>query len=338
MLYSVEVASDVRPLNVSNDNEFNVIRLRLESQKRQIEQASSTTAPQTTPKPAPAPVKQEQKPSKPSMFAATSKQQPPVKEEKQSPPAKAQVKPEPKTAASPPKASPKTQSPKKQDAKKAVTGKGSISSFFSAKPAGTAPKPAPTSVPVKQEPQSPAPEPAKKEQKDEKAVEKSVEKSRKRTITDDEEEEEEDVIPSTPQEDKKQRGDKSKKRNTGKPLLQRKKNPSNPSKKSRLLQICDSSSDEEADGREAGAAIEQRSERLVEFDEETPMETEIEENKKEEGRKPSLSPEKPVENDSNSVNRNRGKVKKLVTKTYTDEEGYLSEYWRVLIINDRLKL
>ncbi|EDO63565.1 AGAP008352-PA, partial [Anopheles gambiae str. PEST] len=98
MLYSVEVASDVRPLNVSNDNEFNVIRLRLESQKRQIEQASSTTAPQTTPKPAPAPVKQEQKPSKPSMFAATSKQQPPVKEEKQSPPAKAQVKPEPKTA------------------------------------------------------------------------------------------------------------------------------------------------------------------------------------------------------------------------------------------------
>uniref|UniRef100_A0A8W7PEK4 DNA polymerase delta subunit 3 n=1 Tax=Anopheles coluzzii TaxID=1518534 RepID=A0A8W7PEK4_ANOCL len=295
MLYSVEVASDVRPLNVSNDNEFNVIRLRLESQKRQIEQASSSTAPQTTPKPTPAPVKQEQKPSKPSMFAAASKQQPPVKEEKQSPPAKAQVKPEPKTAASPPKASPKTQSPKKQDAKKAVTGKGSISSFFSAKPAGTAPKPAPTSVPVKQEPQSPAPEPAKKEQKDEKAVEKSVEKSRKRTITDDEEEEEED----------------------------RKKNPSNPSKKSRLLQICDSSSDEEADGREAGAAIEQRSERLVEFDEETPMETEIEENKKEEGRKPSLSPEKPVENDSNSVNRNRGKVKKLVTKTYTDEEGYL---------------
>uniref|UniRef100_A0A182K0W9 DNA polymerase delta subunit 3 n=1 Tax=Anopheles christyi TaxID=43041 RepID=A0A182K0W9_9DIPT len=319
MLYSVEVASDVRPLNVSNDNEFSVIRLRLDTQKRQIEQAPSTSQP--TPKTTTAPVKHEQKPSKPNMFSMANKQ-PAVKEEKQSPPPppaqKASVKPEPKTA-SPPKVSPKTQSPKKDTKAKAVTGKGSISSFFSSKPTSSqssAPKAFP--APIKPEPQSPAPEPAKKEKK----TEKPMEKTRKRTITDDEEatEEDEDVIPSTPQEDKK-RGDKSKKRNTGKPLLQRKKNTSNPSKKSRLLEICDSSSDEEMDGKEA--ADEQRSERLVKFDEEMPMEMEVDEKREEESRKPSLSPEKPVENDSNSVNRGRGKVKKLVTKTYTDEEGYL---------------
>lgn len=309
MLYSVEIASDVRPLNVMNDNEFSAMNIRLNSERRQIVQESTQNP---NPKEASAPIKQDSKPSKPNMFAMASK--PPVKEEKRSPPAaapEADVKPEPKTA-SPPKASPKTQSPKKDMKKAVATGKASISSFFSSKPGqSTAPK-----APIKQEPPSPAPKAVEKETKKPNSVKKE-EKTRKRTHTDDEQEateEEEDVIPSTPQETKK-RGD-SKKRTSKKPLLQRKK-ASNPSKKSRLLEICDSSSEEELDGKEAA---EQRRERLVEFDDEEMGELEKE---KEEARKPSLSPEKPVENDSNSVNRNRGKVKKLITKTYTDEKGYL---------------
>uniref|UniRef100_A0A182PTM4 DNA polymerase delta subunit 3 n=1 Tax=Anopheles epiroticus TaxID=199890 RepID=A0A182PTM4_9DIPT len=332
MLYAVEVASDVRPLNVSNDNEISMITLRLDAQKRQIDHAPPPTAQPTVQA---APVKQEPKPTKPNMFSMATKK-PSVKEEKQSPPAPAkqpaEVKTEPKTV-SPPKASPKTQSPKK-DTKKTVSGKGSISSFFSSKPAGSSQSAAatPKAAPVKQEPPSPSVPPtavsaettaSKKESKQKKA--------RKRTITDDEDatEEEEDVIPNTPQEDKK-RADKGKKRNTGKPLLQRKK-MANPSKKSRLLEICDSSSDEEElDGRQAA---EQRKERLVEFEEEMETEQTVEE-KKEEVRKPSLSPEKPVENDSNSVNRNRGKVKKLVTKTYTDEEGYLITVKDYVMVSD----
>uniref|UniRef100_A0A182M7J2 DNA polymerase delta subunit 3 n=1 Tax=Anopheles culicifacies TaxID=139723 RepID=A0A182M7J2_9DIPT len=300
MLYSVEIASDVRPLNVSNDNEFSAINIRLNSEKRQLDTGSSQPA-QTPP---PAPVKQDAKPVKPNMFSMASKA--PVKEQKPSPPSTpAVVKTEPKTA-SPPKASPKVQSPKKETKKTVTTGKGAISSFFSSKPAQTsAPK-----APVKQEPQSPAPKVPEPEKKPEPT--KQEEKSRKRTITDDEAtEEDEEVIPNTPQEDKKRNDGKKR---TSKPLLQRKKQ-SNPSKKSRILQICDSSSDEEMDGKEAA---EQRSERLVEFDEEM-----AEPGPEKEDARKSLSPEKPVENDSNSVNRNRGKVKKLVTKTFTDEKGYL---------------
>uniref|UniRef100_A0A182W6I2 DNA polymerase delta subunit 3 n=1 Tax=Anopheles minimus TaxID=112268 RepID=A0A182W6I2_9DIPT len=305
MLYSVEIASDVRPLNVSNDNEFSAMNIRLSSEKRQIDAGSSQPAPNQPP----APVKQDPKPTKPNMFSMASKA--PVKEEKRSPPSTpAVVKPEPKTA-SPTKASPKVQSPKKDTKKAVTTGKGAISSFFSSKPAQSAA----SKAPIKQEPQSPAPTaptaPEPVETKKNPEPIKQVEKTRKRTITDDEAtEEEEEAIPNTPQEDKKRNDGKKR----SKPLLQRKK-PSNPSKKSRILQICDSSSDEEMDGKEAA---EQRSERWVEFDEE--MADAVPE--KEDARK-SLTPEKPVENDSNSVNRNRGKVKKLITKTFTDEKGYL---------------
>uniref|UniRef100_A0A182Y398 DNA polymerase delta subunit 3 n=2 Tax=Anopheles stephensi TaxID=30069 RepID=A0A182Y398_ANOST len=316
MLYSVEIASDVRPLNVVNDNEFSVMNIRLNSEKRQI-----ATAATQNPVPKEAPAKPDPKPSKSNMFAMASKA-PPVKEEKRSPPStpatpSVSVKAEPKTA-SPPKASPKTQSPKKDTKKAVATGKGAISSFFSAKPgqsaaaAAAAPK-----APIKQEPPSPAP--IKPVEKETKPVKKE-EKTRKRTHTDDDDEateEDEDVIPNTPQEDRK-RAD-GKKRPNKKPLLQRKKT-SNPSKKSRILEICDSSSDDEMDGKEAA---EQRRERLVEFEDEEMGDEPEKETEQEETRKPSLSPEKPVENDSNSVNRNRGKVKKLITKTYTDEKGYL---------------
>uniref|UniRef100_A0A182NTX2 DNA polymerase delta subunit 3 n=1 Tax=Anopheles dirus TaxID=7168 RepID=A0A182NTX2_9DIPT len=320
MLYSVEVASDVRPLNVSNDNEFSAINLRMDAQKRQIE----SPAPVSNPPQAPS-VKQETKPAKTNMFSMASKA--PAKQEKPSPPpppTKPPVKEEPKTTTSPKKASPKTQSPKK-DAKKPATGKGSISSFFSSKPGQTAAAPKP--APAKQEPQSPVPTAAeaapKKEAKNgppkADSASKQVEKTRKRTIADDEAtEEEEEVIPNTPQEDKK-RTDGKKRQSAKKPLLQQRKKSSNPAKKSRIMEICDSSSEEELDGREAA---EQRNERLVEFDEEMPEERERAAVEDGSTRK-SLSPEKPVENDSNSANRNRGKVKKLVTKTYTDEEGYL---------------
>uniref|UniRef100_A0A182QHH7 DNA polymerase delta subunit 3 n=1 Tax=Anopheles farauti TaxID=69004 RepID=A0A182QHH7_9DIPT len=316
MLYSVEIASDVRPLNVSNDNEFSTINLRLDAQKRKMESIASV---QITPQ-AP-PVKQETQPKKSNMFSMTNKA--PVKQEKHSPPPmQPQVKEEPKSTISPKKTSPKTQSPKK-DAKKAATGKGSISSFFSSKPGQTTA--APKTVPVKQEPQSPAPSApvaAVKEESKESSVKsvsstKQAENARKRTITDDEAtEDDEEVIPSTPQEDKK-RTDSKKRPIAKKPLLQQKKKSLNPAKKSRILEICDSSSEEELDGREAA---EQRDERLVQFDEEMPEEPAAVE--KENARK-SLSPEKPVENDASRVNRNRGKVKKLVTKTYTDDDGYL---------------
>ncbi|XP_053676330.1 DNA polymerase delta subunit 3 [Anopheles nili] len=320
MLYSVEVASDVRPLNVVNDNEFSVINLRLVAQKRLIDQRPKITSAPNQPV---APVKQEAKASKPTnnLFSTTSKsvakknvEQ--VAEEKVTPPTTPkQVKVEPKEASAK-KASPKKQSPKKDTKTTSVVGKGSISAFFSSKPAQPVATPKTgAGIPVKQEPPSPAvtsdsSEPSQKDTKPAAKVEqpaKQPEKSRKRTITDDEDDE--DVIPNTPQEEKK-RGEVKKR--GAKPVLQRKKS-SNPKKKSRILEICDSSSDEEMDTREAA---EERKERLIELDEE------MVEPPAKEARK-SLSPEKPVENDSNSVNRNRGKVKKLITKTYADEDGYM---------------
>ncbi|KFB45587.1 hypothetical protein ZHAS_00013575 [Anopheles sinensis] len=321
MLYSAEIASEIRPMNVSADSEFSVKNLRLEPQKRQIDHRSSAPAQSES-----VPVKQEKKPEKKNLFATVSKPSstPVVKEEKPSPPpTPATVKTEPLTQPASTKTSPKKQSPKK-DTKKVVNGKGSISSFFSSKPGQTAApsKAVSTGSTVKQEAESPTSansesSASQKQTKSAKISEstKEEEKTRKRTITDDDDDdgersdEDKDVIPSTPQEEK--RGGKKR---AGKPVLKRKKT-ANPSKKSRIMEICDSSSDdEEMNGREA--AEEKRKERLVEFDEEM-AEPEVEEKPK------SPSPEKPVENDSNSANRTRGKVKKLVTKTFTDDDGYL---------------
>uniref|UniRef100_A0AAG5DDR4 DNA polymerase delta subunit 3 n=1 Tax=Anopheles atroparvus TaxID=41427 RepID=A0AAG5DDR4_ANOAO len=313
MLYSVEVASDIRPMNVSLDSEFNVKNLRLEPQKRQIEHrpaAPVKSEPVVV-------VKQEQKPGKKNLFATVSKPAAePVKEEKASPPATpVMVKAEPQTPTVT-KVSPKKQSPKKDTKKVVVNGKGSISSFFSSKPGQTAPTPkvANTGSTVKQEPESPASstsDSAASQKQSEPAPVKPEpglpkETARKRTIsTDERSDEDQDVIPNTPQEKKREA-----KKRSGKPQLKRKKT-ANPSKKSRILEICDSSSDDERE-----AAEEQRKERLVDFDEEMAEPTVAE-------KQPSPSPEKPVENDSNSANRNRGKVKKMVTKTFTDDDGYL---------------
>lgn len=319
MLYSAEVASEIRPMNVSVDSEFSVKNLRLEPQKRQIDHRSSAPVQSES-----LPVKQEKKPEKKNLFATVSKpsSMPVVKEEKPSPPpTPATVKTEPLTQPAPTKTSPKKQSPKK-DTKKVVNGKGSISSFFSSKPGQTAApsKAAGTGTTIKQEAESPASASSEstasqKQTKPAKISEpiKEQEKTRKRIITDDDDDDErsdedKDVIPSTPQEDKREG-----KKRAGKPSLKRKK-PTNPSKKSRIMEICDSSSDDEMNDRDA--AEEKRKERLVEYDEEM-AEPEVEKKQK----RP--SPEKPVENDSNSANRTRGKVKKMVTKTFTDDDGYL---------------
>ncbi|ETN67507.1 hypothetical protein AND_000682 [Anopheles darlingi] len=313
MLYSVEAASDVRPLNVSSDRDFAVIKLRLETEKRELAKRSLAAA-----QPAVAAVKQEQKPSKTNgLFGATAnkqaKSQTLAKEEKPSSPPPTPVvptiKPEPQTPTT--KSSPKKASPKK-DTKKQVNGKSSISSFFSSKPSQTA-----ASKPVvKPEPESPSnPQSTKKAQEEQ----KKSEKSRKRTIDEDEEDEvaikkeredarEEEEIPNTPQEEKRD----AKKRRTGKPLLQRKA-AANPSKKSRLYAICDSSSDDEAEPTEER----REEERVIKFEQEPESEPEPMEAS-------TISPEKPIENDSNSVNRNhKGKVKKLVTRTFMGADGFM---------------
>uniref|UniRef100_A0A2M4AKP3 DNA polymerase delta subunit 3 n=1 Tax=Anopheles triannulatus TaxID=58253 RepID=A0A2M4AKP3_9DIPT len=311
MLYSVEAASDVRPLNVSLDRDFAVINLRLETEKRELVKRS-LVAPAA--QPAAAAVKQEQKPSKMNgMFSAMASKQAktPVvaKDEKPASPPPAPVVPtvkaEPQTPTT--KTSPKKSSPKK-DTKKQANGKGSISSFFSSKPDQTGiSKPA-----VKSEPESPSnPQSSNKAAKEQ----KKPENSRKRTIDEDDEdevaikkerEEEDEEIPSTPQAEKRD----AKKRRTGKPLLQR-KTAANPSKKSRIYAICDSSSEDEAEATEER----REEERSIKFEQEPepePMEAST------------ISPEKPIENDSNSVNRNhRGKVKKLVTKTFMTADGFM---------------
>uniref|UniRef100_A0A2M4BM14 DNA polymerase delta subunit 3 n=1 Tax=Anopheles marajoara TaxID=58244 RepID=A0A2M4BM14_9DIPT len=315
MLYSVEATSDVRPLNVSSDRDFAVIKLRLETEKRELAKRSLPTA-----QPAVAAVKQEQKPSKMNgLFGAMASKQaktPAVaKEEKPSSPPPAPVvptvKPEPQTPTT--KASPKKASPKKES-KKQTNGKGSISSFFSSKPGQTA-----ASKPVvKPEPESPS-----NVQSTKKALEeqKKPEQSRKRTIDEDEEDEvaikrerederEEEEIPNTPQEEKRE----AKKRRTGKPLLQRKA-AVNPSKKSRIYAICDSSSEDEVEATEKR----REEERLVKFEQDPEPEADPEPMQAS-----TISPEKPVENDSNSVNRNhRGKVKKLVTRTFMSADGFM---------------
>ncbi|XP_058059803.1 nucleolar protein dao-5-like [Anopheles bellator] len=304
-LYSVEVHSEVRPLNITADREFAVIKLRLEPEKRQVDQrpppASLPTQPAVS-------IKQGKKPAR-NLFAKVTPKVAEVKETKSSPPSVA-IKAEPKT--SPPsatKTSPKKPSPKKDQTRKPATGKGAISSFFAAKPVqAAAPKPA-VDAPVKQESEAPYTKPTTVN--GDSVPEQKQEHSRKRTIPDDDEEDDE-AIPNTPQEEKRV----AKKKRASKPALQRKKQ-TNPSKKSRIYELCDSSSDDE----ETGGGAEQRKERLVEFEDltdEQPMEVQEEQTQQK-----SVSPEKPTENDSNSANRTRAKVKKPVVRTYQGEDGYM---------------
>lgn len=86
------------------------------------------------------------------------------------------------------------------------------------------------------------------------------------------------------------------------------------SARSRLMQICDSSSDEE-----------DASERK-----ETAMDTEEETVVKKEKENKTPSPQKSGANAANESasdsKKRRAKVKKMVTRTYEDEDGFISKY------------
>uniref|UniRef100_A0A1Q3F085 DNA polymerase delta subunit 3 n=1 Tax=Culex tarsalis TaxID=7177 RepID=A0A1Q3F085_CULTA len=327
MLYALEAASESsRKLNVPVDQEFRAISLPLTAEKRDVK----VFVPSET-KAAPPVVKQEAKPKSIFGAAASSSKVAPkavpkaepakavaVKEEKQSPPAATTaVKKEPtptKPAGSPTKVSPS----KKKDAKKPVaTGKSSIASFFSNKPAAAA-KPAaskpaekpvekPAEVKVKEEKPSPKQESKKPTKEDE--------TQRWKRMISDESSGDDEVIPNTPQDKKPE-----KKKGGRKPMTYKKgvaaaaTSKANPSKKSRILQVEDSSEEEED---EVDRGLKEPEERLVAFEVEESDDAEMKDAKE-------LSPEKPVENDASSANRGRAKVKKLVTKTFMDEEGYLT--------------
>ncbi|XP_062551993.1 neurofilament medium polypeptide-like [Armigeres subalbatus] len=329
VLYAVEIASESsRSLNIPEEQEFKVINLPLKSEKRDVKIF-------TPAEPAVASnVKQEPKSKINSMFGASvakpSHQTPkavpgPIKEEKQSPPVKQET-----TKVSPPQKSPTKGSPtKKKDAKKPVSGKASIASFFSNKPstAKAAPSTPESSAELKKEKMSPQEEQPAKTEKIMNGKHEDTPRW-KRMISD--ESDGDDVVPNTPQETKE-----PKKRGAKKPLASKKGSVAkgNPSKRSRILQVEDSSEEEEEEDRNMR---EPEEEKTIKFDtddeEDVQMVEEVEEQKH-------LSPEKPVENDSNSLNRKgRAKVKKLVTRNHLDDEGYMAtvkEY--VMVSEDELE-
>ncbi|XP_055548120.1 neurofilament heavy polypeptide-like [Wyeomyia smithii] len=300
-LYSVEVAAESsRSLAIPEDRKIKMINLPLQAGKRDIQVFKPAD-------PLPAVVKQEPNSKIPSMFNAGSSKAvvkpEPVKEEKQSP--KEVVKQESPAGSSLKKSPVKTSPSKKKDAKKTISGKGSIASFFNNKPAAA--KTASTvGTPVKQE----KPTPVKEEPKQEtKTNGKQADGSQrwKRMISD--ESDNDDVIPNTPQ-------DKETKKAAGKKLVTRKKvtkpNKENPNKKSRIMQIEDSSDDEEDEKQPK-----EPEEREIQFDAEESNDVEIVQTEKPEKED---SPKQTVQN--GTTDRKKAMVKKLVTKTFQDEEGY----------------
>lgn len=87
------------------------------------------------------------------------------------------------------------------------------------------------------------------------------------------------------------------------------------SSRSRLMQICDSSSDEEdaTNGKDS---------------QDVPMDTEEEVVVKKEKENKTPSPEKSASSnaDGSSSGKRRAKVKKMVTRTYEDEDGFISKF------------
>ncbi|XP_053693413.1 DNA polymerase delta subunit 3 [Sabethes cyaneus] len=300
MLYSVELAAESsRPLNIPEEQEFRVINLSLQADKRSIE----VFTPKDTP---PVTVKQEPKSKITSMFSAgtskTDAKPASVKEEKLSP--KAAVKQESPTAGSPKKSPVKTSPTKKRDAKKPVTGKGSIASFFNNKPATkTAASPVPSLV--KQEKFTPKKEESREETKTNGKREDESQRW-KRMISD--ESDDDDVIPNTPQDKKTQPKKTASKKLIGS-KKESKQKKENPSKKSRIMQIDDSSEDEEE------KPPKEPEEREVQFDAEESNDVEMKETEKQ-----ASSPEQSAQS---ATDRKKAMVKKMVTRTFQDEEGYL---------------
>lgn len=325
VLYAVEVpAKSSRKLIIPEEQEFRVINLPLQSDKRTVKVFSPTA----NPKPAAATsVKQETKPKINSMFATNAskpKQEPPkpatVKDKKESPPTSTDKKDTAKVA-SPSKSPSKVSPNKKKDAKKVVSAKASIASFFSNKPGASKP------MSVNSSSSSPITE-VKKEKESPKKVKEAIKSDRmlngkredtprwKRMISD--ESDGDDVIPNTPQ--AKQEPVKKGGRKT-QALKKQATSKANPSKRSRILQVEDSSEEEEEEN------LREPEERLIKFDVDESEDANMkdsddeDENKK---TKKELSPEKAVQSDTSDLNRKRAKVKKLVTKNFMGDDGYMT--------------
>lgn len=119
--------------------------------------------------------------------------------------------------------------------------------------------------------------------------------------------------------------DSNEERKNGKSDKSDSKDASKPSKKkikleakgarSRLMQICDSSSDEDESTKSDSKMV---------VDEEVPVK------KEKENKTPSPKKEQNGKSNSNGTTKRRIKVKKMVTRTYEDEDGFISKFNRQL--------
>lgn len=226
-----------------------------------------------------------------------------VKEEKSSP----------KKVNSPKKISPKNDSPKKKAAAKAPAAK-SISSFFSSKPTASKPtametKEKPVKVEPKAEPKiEPKIEPISVKAEVIKAA--TPKESKKRVLS----QSDDDSIPDTPQAKHAPANKKSKKA----PV--KTKNEKVATNRSRIMQICDSSSDEEQATTSKQAMKTEQEEEDVKKEKEntTPTKNSTSE---------AMDTEE-VHSDTNGTQKQkkRGKVKKMITKTFEDDDGFISKF------------
>lgn len=329
-LYAVETSSNSRRLNVSRNIEIKCTNLILASELREVKGMPFVPTPATKSLPVKSiptesastsngkvetiPSSKPQKTTNSSasvstMFANQQKKndakvEAQVKVEKTSPTTSGQVAPSVK------------ESPKKKGInKKVVNGKGSISSFFNAKPNVSSTKPqksieitSPPSDPEVKKPGSPIESlPVKNREKviDMSAKEipkKKLEtplKNRKRTISDSDSE----TIPNTPDTETISQIKKKTKPAAKKTVKQK----PNAKKRSRIIALADSSEEDEPTVEEEPA------EKFIKFDEED-------------------SPKKENTNLTNkTVTQESGvkkkrKAKRMITQTKEDEDGYMSKF------------
>lgn len=205
---------------------------------------------------------------------------------------------------SPKKISPKHDSPKKKAIKPSAAK--SISSFFSAKPTASKPPVETKEKLVKVEPKA-EPIPAKTE------VTETVppKESKKRVLS----QSDDDSIPGTPHAKATPATKKPKKESVKSSNNKVAKN------RSRIIQICDSSSDEEeaSTSKKANGKIESDEETTVKKEKENTTPTKIDASG-------TMETDECANVNETQTTKKRGKVKKMVTKTFEDEEGYISEF------------
>lgn len=293
---------------------FRSISLPLESSERKCKVADLPVSPAK-------PIKNEPPATKPSaskginsLFGAA-----PIKKEAASNGTVSEVKVKEEKTSPQKTASPKkNDSPKNKKASAKPPAAKSISSFFSAKPAAskpsadtpklTASKPVVETKenPVKIEPKV-EPAPVKTN-----TVEVATPKEHKKRVLS---QSDDDSISGTPQTKQMPANKKQKK------AAVRVKNEKGAKNRSRIMQICDSdtSSDEESastskkakiEGDEAGTAKKEKENK-------TPTKNEAIE---------AMETEEDAGTSSTQKQKKRGKVKKMVTKTFEDEDGYISEF------------